>query len=342
MAFSLTTAQNKLYRYVAPTLTGNTSLVTDRINSALERIYNSGKWKGLLASVVFNNSQDANQWWASEPVQYITLPRQFQAVLGIQFGAAGSPAIPRQVFPRWQEFIAGGMGQITVGASMQMAVDMGDGFVCYNTPTEPFYVKFVPTTSDDYNKVIYFRGTDPSGAALFDQNSSNTNTYGDSFLGVTLASGGTTCPITIGSLNEVIKPITKGPVNVFAVSLVDPTVSAQIATYEPTETNPSYKRYKLGASEYVSRVNCLCKRRYVPLVDVADGDSTIVPSNEGALKLTLMALQYEDKNDMERAEEYFNKAIQLLNAELKEDTGDPVITLQMNPLGAAMRIPQRY
>ena len=312
-------------------------LVTDKINSALERIYNSGKWKGLLSSVAFNNYSDPNQWWASEPTQYLTLPRSFQSILGIQFGSPGMPAIPRQVYPRWQEFIAGGAGQIAAGSSMQMAIDMGDGFVTYSDPTQPFYVNFKISDSDDVGKTIQISGLDPTGAAL-------TDSYGNTFLSVTLtsASGGVTCPVAIGSITSITKPVTQGSVNVFAVTLDDPSISAQIASYEATETNPSYKRYRLGAAEFTARVNCLCKRRFVPLVDGFDLNTAIVPSNEGALKLTLMALQYEDKNDMERAEEYFNKAIQLLNAELKEDMGNPVITLQMNPLGAAMRVPNRY
>jgi len=330
MALTLSQARTKLYKYVSATL--DAAVVTDRINSALERIYNSGKWKGLMATVSFNNLLNSN-WFPDEAVQYLTLPRQFQSISGIQFGAPGLPAIPRQVFPRWQEYIAGGNGQLSQGTSMQMAVDMGDGFAVHTDPTQPFFIRFETTDSGDTSDSIKVMGVDSDGNDVFD---GNGNSYISVPVNTTLSS------ITWGKITEIHKPITEGGINFYAVNPNDTTQKSLIADYEATETIPSYKRYKLGESEFASRVNCLCKRRYVELVNGADDETTIVPTNEGALKLTLMSLQYEDKNDMERAEEYFNKAIQLLNAELKEDMGNPVITLQMNPLGAAMRIPARY
>ena len=330
MSLTLTQARQKLYKYVSPTL--DAQLVTDKINSALERIYNSGKWKGLMASISFNNQLNGN-WFPDEAVQYLTLPRQFQSISGIQFGAAGLPAIPRLVFPRWQEYIAGGNGQLSPGTSMQMAVDMGDGYAVHTDPTQPFYIRFESNDPEDTSASIKVMGIDSTGDHVFDA-------AGNSFLNVPVNT--TLTSVTWGKITEIHKPVTQGGINFYAVNPNDTTQKSLIADYEATETIPQYKRYKLGASEFAARINCLCKRRYVELVNGPDDETMIVPNNEGALKLTLMALQYEDKNDLERAEEYFNKAIQLLNAELKEDMGDPVITLQMNPLGAAMRIPARY
>jgi hypothetical protein len=330
MPLTLSQARIKLYKYVSPTL--DSAVVTERINSALERIYNSGKWKGLMATVSFNNVPSGN-WFPDEPVQYLTLPRQFQSVCGIQFGASGLPAIPRLVFPRWQEYIAGGNGQLSPGTSMQMAVDMGDGYPVYTDPTKPFFIRFESTDPDDTSLTIKVRGLDQYGNDVFDSN-------GDAYRTVPL--NVTYNPVTWGKITEIHKPVSQGTINLFAVNPDDLTQKSLIADYEATETVPNYKRYKLGSSEFSTRVNCLCKRRYVELVNGPDDETVIVPTNEGALKLTLMALQYEDKNDIERAEEYFNKALQLLNAELKEDMGDPVITLQMNPIASSMRIPARY
>ena len=336
MPLTLSQARQKLYRCVSPTV--DTSLFTERLNSALERIYNSGRWKGLLATVGFNNVAGAN-WFPDESVQYITLPRQFQSVLGIQFGSPGLPAVPRQVYPRWQEFIAGGSGQLSPGTSMQMAVDMGDDYPVFTDPTLPFNIAFETTDADDAGKIVKFDGVDSNGSNL-------TSLLGLSNLTCTLAAPGSlvavSLPVTLGKISSFVKPVTQGFVKLYAVDPNNSSNKSVIAIYEPTETVAGYKRYRLGAAEFSTRINCLCKRRFVSLVDVADENTVIVPGNEGALKLTLLALQYEDKNDMERAETYFNKAIQLLNAELKQDMGNPVITLQMNPIGAAMRIPNRF
>jgi hypothetical protein len=333
MALTLDQARTKLFKYVSPTL--DAALVTDRINSALERIYGSGKWKGLIAPVSMANTDDPTQWWTSEAVKYVTLPRQFQSVLGVQFATGDMPGLPRLVYPRWQEYIAGGSGQVNAGTGMQMIIDMGDGFVTYNEPTAEFYPRFEITDGNDIGQVVKISAVDVNGNDIF-------NTQGNAWLSVTLTAEGVTLPSLVAKIVSIHKPVTEGTVNLFAVNHGNSSLKCKIADYEPTETVPSYKRYKVSGGEFASRLNCLCKRRFVELVNEADDETLIIPGNEGALKLVLMSLQYEDKNDMERAETYFQKAIQLLNAELKEDMGNPVITLQMNPIGAAMRIPARY
>lgn len=330
MSLTLTQARQKLYRYVSPTL--DAGLVTDKINSALERIYNSGKWKGLLTDVsFFNVSNPPAVWWVDQSPKTITLPRQFQSVLGVTFND-----IPRLTYPRWQEYMAGGGGSIVSGTGMQKIVDAGDGFLTWHDPAALFYPRFEITDPQDVGKTVHFTANDSAGNPVFDA-------AGNQGFTVTLTSQGVTFnSVAIAKITSIDKEITEGFVNLFAVNPSDSSQKAQIAGYEPTETVPSYKRYKLVGADFTNTINCLCKRRFVELVNGADDDTVLIPSNEGALKMTLMALQYEDKNDLERAETYFQKAIQLLNSELKEDMGAPIITLQMNPVGAAMRIPARY
>jgi hypothetical protein len=333
MALTLDQARQKLFKYVSPTL--DADLVTGRINSALERIYNSGKWKGLSVPVSMANTTDPAQWWTSEPVKTLTLPRQFQSVLGVQFASGDNPGLPRQVYPRWQEYIAGGAGQVHAGTGMQLLIDMGDGFVTYSDPTTEFFPRFEITDVNDIGQIVKIAAADANGDDIFDD-------QGNAWITATLTSSGVTLSKRVAKILAIHKPVTEGTVNLFAVSPSNSSFKCKIADYEPTETVPSYKRYKISGGEFVSRLNCLCKRRFVELVSGPDDETLVTPGNEGALKMTLMALQYEDKNDLERAETYFLKAIQLLNAELKEDMGIPVITLQMNPVGAAIRIPARY
>jgi hypothetical protein len=328
MALTLDQARTKLYKYVVPTL--NVAVVTEKINSALERIYNSGKWKGMLTEVVFNNFTDANEWWRPLAVPYITLPRKFQSVLGVRYNS-----IPKLIYPRWQEFMASGAGKVSAGAGLQMLIDEGDDFPTYNDPTAPYWPRIEITDAQDVGKVVKIYAVDQYGADIFDS-------QGNKFLAVTLTQAGVTMPNYVAKIVAIHKPITEGKVNLYAVNPYDTTKACQIGSYDPTETIPTYKRYKASGSQFAAQLTCLCKRRFVPLVAGPDDEQVIVPNNEGALKLVLMALQYEDKNDMERAETYFQKAIQLLNSELKEDLGNPVITLQMNPVAAAMRIPIRY
>lgn len=328
MPLTLSEARTKLYRYAHPTL--DVGIVTDRINSALERIYNSGKWKGLMASVLFSNKRDDTMWWTPASPQTITLPRQFQSVLGVTFNN-----IPRLTYPRWQEYIAGGGGNIVSGSGMQKIIDAGDKFLTWEDPTAEYLPRFEIVDSGDVGKQIHFTAVDADDQAMYDED-------GKTGFTVTLTAEGVTFDKPIAKITSIGKDLTEGMVKLFAVNPGNLDQKSQIAEYEPTETKPSYKRYKLVSAESATVINCMCKRRFVALVNGADDETILTPDNEGALKMTLMALQYEDKNDLERADEYFQKALQLLNSELKEDMGAPIITLQMNPVGAAMRIPARY
>lgn len=86
----------------------------------------------------------------------------------------------------------------------------------------------------------------------------------------------------------------------------------------------------LGKGDRGVDLRLTCKRRYVPLELDTD---TVLPDNEGALKLGLMSLSYEDNNDLERAEQYFSKALALLNGESKESRGAAQHVLQQSPHG---------
>ena len=86
----------------------------------------------------------------------------------------------------------------------------------------------------------------------------------------------------------------------------------------------------MGGGTSVTSARLRCKRRYVDLTGDSD---TVFPDNVGALKLGLMSLSYEDKGDLDRAEQYFAKALSLLNGESKESRGGAQAVLQQSPHG---------
>ncbi len=55
----------------------------------------------------------------------------------------------------------------------------------------------------------------------------------------------------------------------------------------------------------------LVKRRFVYMVD---GCSTVYPNNIGALKQALLAINFEDQNDPERAKVYWDECYKILNS----------------------------
>lgn len=90
----------------------------------------------------------------------------------------------------------------------------------------------------------------------------------------------------------------------------------------------------MGAAD-VAAVRLTYKLKYIPLEWPAEGadDPEVLPGNLGALKLGLLSISYETNNDLERAELYFQKALALLNGEVREARGATQNTLQMSPHG---------
>jgi hypothetical protein len=102
------------------------------------------------------------------------------------------------------------------------------------------------------------------------------------------------------------------------------------------------RTYKIMGKQDVGSVKLTCKMRYQDLEPVPDEpaedyvEPQVYPDNVGALKLGLLSLAYEDNADLERADMYFVKALQLLNGEVKEARGGAQFTMQMSPHGFHM------
>lgn len=70
----------------------------------------------------------------------------------------------------------------------------------------------------------------------------------------------------------------------------------------------------------------IARRSYVPLVN---DDDEVIPGNIGALKLGLMSVQFEDKNDRANSIAYMNDARMLLDVEREEVEQAEVPTLNI-------------
>jgi hypothetical protein len=142
---------------------------------------------------------------------------------------------------------------------------------------------------------------------------------------------------TFSKITGITKIATKQPVTVSVVVSGTPT---ELAALEPSVTTAGFHRYKLGTiaadDAYPEAVRCLCKLRYTKLVSETD---LVLPSNMGALKFGLMALAYEDQNDLDQAMKHWNIAYALLNDEKKEARGGAKINVRFSPNGG---LPKTY
>jgi hypothetical protein len=99
---------------------------------------------------------------------------------------------------------------------------------------------------------------------------------------------------------------------------------------------PQYRRYAIPGfeSEEGATVTVLAKRKFIPVV--SDDDDLIV-TNLGALKMMAIAIEKEENNNLDEAALYENKAVALLQEELKEvegaNIGRPQIQMEMFAMG---------
>jgi hypothetical protein len=143
-------------------------------------------------------------------------------------------------------------------------------------------------------------------------------------------------------ITAVIKPEYNGPVNCYTVPIGGGPAS-QIARWEAREQRPSYRRYHVPLLNQLVNsmpsvphvVVCSIRRRFVPIEQLND---ELPISNLPALKAMYLALNYQEKNDMDNYLKHKTVAVELLKKEADRYTGPqrrkPLITFAD---GAAVR-----
>lgn len=318
---TLSQVRQLLHQHVSPD-GPNTMLVPARVNELCERFFVSGKWKGMMVEVDLDATSG-----------FVTLPRRCESILGVTV-----QKIPRTPFGRWYSFLPGGPGEVDLSAysGPDIVVDMGDGFCTYADPSySSFRVRVkVPNVADRNNgNYVLVKGQDSDGKVVYDSE-------GNEGVTLNLAAAENTTSQYFSKITSVLKPATLGYLTLWAVDSLN--AETQIGDYEPGETNISYRRYRVTSADNseVPTVRALCKRRYVQVISENDD---VIPGNMGALKLGLISLKYEDTNDLERATEYFTKALSLLNAELREQRGGQFNTMRFSPHGFGLnRVAKHY
>lgn len=264
-------------------------------------------WKGVdgTASFAVYNNQ-------------VTLPRELMSIKRAgHVGSDGTFRVP--IRNQWYQFHLNGPGIWNPENPRVAPVafeDIGDGYCTFQDPPSAFKLRIVTDVAETGN--ITFYGFDTNGAPIY------TGTTLGTTLDLSLA------PLT-GSqvflaLAGVVKPQTNGRVSLYSVDNVT-AVTTLIAVYEASETVPSYRRYQVtGVTNEDRTFKALCKRAYV---EAKMDNDYLYPDNLGAIKLALMALSCESKQDQGQADYYWNKSVQTLNAQLEEWQGDVGFTIQV-------------
>ena len=291
-------ARALLAMYVSPEDT-NSSKFLSYLNQVRERIINSGKWRGTTFKAVFDTTRD-----------YITLPREAEALLGIHVSTT-----PYPVQSGWFEYLQGGPGRLdnpddpsSNARDFGTLIDMGDNFCTLDDIPVPSSISISCSNPDDYGLKVQVLGLGVGGKPIYDQ-------YGNLGLTFTLTDPvvGPDEAAVFTRITNVFKPTTSGTIT---INRVEDTLDVPMSTYAPAETNPQYRRYRLPTTD--KTVIGTCKLRYLPLMGEAE---PVTPNNIGALKMGLMALNYEDANDMTTAESFWSKCFTLLDDQMREHRG---------------------
>lgn len=260
-----------------------------RINQVVERFLTEGKWKGTLRRVAV----DINDG-------YIVLPRELGTILGIEYVHDGGCCCHSQIYSKFHEFAHGilccSTGTYPISETTQT----------FLTPEAPFTLRVKSTVTA--GTISFIGGWDENDEEYFGAdtvNITNGTTNGTRTYNVMPPSGG------------IQKSVTTVPVELYSVTGGAETL---IAVYAPWEEVPAYKKYKIpDFPNTPSYALVMGKLAYVPAVEDTD---IIVPSNYGALKIGLKALQSEDTEEDESAEKDWARAYRILNNEVTEAEGD--------------------
>jgi hypothetical protein len=259
------------------------------LNQVGQRFIDSGLW-----------AKSEFQADISAPNGYITLPRRASALLGLRV----SNQSPRRIFALAHEFNEVGPGSYDFDRTMSSVVEMSE--VCTHTDLTEAAVVYLRVAANDagIGGQAVLRGYDADGNRLFSPD-------GQDGLRITLASGDNNFTGSISVVESLTLPLMSKPCTLRSGTM-------ELGYYEPGETDPSYRRYKVGSIPSNCTITVLCSRRHV---DLLNEDDLVIPSNVGALKHGLIALRLEDQSDLDSSIAHFDQAYALLNAELRRLRG---------------------
>lgn len=139
-------------------------------------------------------------------------------------------------------------------------------------------------------------------------------------------------------ITRVVKPVTKGPVSLYAVNT---TTNAMylLSKMVPDTTIPMYRRYKITNQACTSDCAYVLLLARIRFRKATLPDDTLSIQNLSAIKNMVMALDFENKKNLASAAQYEAKALQILLEEKNirtDSAGMPVIIDIEKQLSAGM------
>jgi hypothetical protein len=280
----------------------------NNINRVLERFFAEGKFVGTIQQATITAYEDIND------NKFITLPRHLETCL--RGGKAGYKTTAVQ--SEWYQYLPQGRGIRKSDQSYYGPLqDIGEGYVTFRDIETASTLTLSSSETECAGSYIWIRGKDNNGDNIF------SDVDGERVEGIRLdlGNGTQTTSQTFKEIYSVEKTPTTGTITLSAT-----TGSVTLAKYEAGERAISYRRYIVDRNW--DAVQGIFKRRHCWAI--SDNDP-LYPDSLEAIKLGLMAINAEEKADVERGQYYMDRAILLLNAELKEYNAGQEGVMQVAP-----------
>lgn len=308
------------------------------VNEAQQRLISAGGevgWWGSWAKVVFNVNG------ATDP--FITLPRSIARIINL-----GVCLRPVRIQNEFYEFLEAG-----IGLQPQTNCETGGLRQCslmetYDRGQFPTFSDLVPgnkrlrfyiTDQGDISRRVLVQGRDANDQVI--RSLDGAVQVQGVFLNLTTPFVQT--PLDISFISGLQKDTTIGLVQIYEY---DTTTGIQrlISTMDPSEEVAGYRRYFLGGltpappvqpAPALVQVTAMCKLAFIPVV--ADTDYLMIQSIP-ALKEECQAVRFSEMDDSlsaQQAKFRHERAINILNGQLRHELGKERPAINFAPFGTA-------
>lgn len=209
-------------------------------------------------------------------------------------------------------------------------------------------IRYHVVKNADIGKSITIYGTMFGGQPLQTQNADGTWRMGvtitASSAGGAVLPAGTTQLVT--KITSITREATSGMAYLYEWGPDADGVNAlrDLAVYEPSETNPMYRRMKIKGycgipgkqddnGRTIKQLEAMCSLEFVPLVSEND---FLLLDDMDALAFGVQAVKYNQAGDAENAEVFFSKAIRELNFLDRKKSPTNQTAVSVNVTGGAM------
>ena len=320
MKVTLGTAKTRIAKHL--NLCATDSRTTEYINEAQRRLIESGKWKGTYGKFTLCATKGCIAW-----------PRQIETIESV--AVCETPGVIRN---QWFEFLESGYGLIDDKNNLGVTLlDRGESPTHSDMSGEGKKVRVYSFLPVDAGKTVTIQGYDSNNQWVRKPIDAEETQWQD---GETVVLNGNFIDTTTSfkSITGVQKDVTQGNVQLYELKDEAAPTLADLATYEPDETLPSYRRSLVpslagaggcesGTDKKVA-VTVIAKLRFINAVNDTD---VLMISDPYAIKNMSIAIKLEENRDFGAADQYRSLAFDSLQNQLANHLGDgasPVLKLE--------------